>query len=90
MNQLFLELMEILLPLLADRLEEYVLCLNSVGELGIAKMSCTDGRRDSCLLMVRSPLLSCGSERKDTQLKNKFFDPQISLPLTQNRNLIIK
>lgn len=67
-NQLFLLLIEILLPLLADLLEEYVLCLNSVGELGIAKISCTEGRiAASCLLKVaedRSLLLSVGSEKE--------------------------
>lgn len=67
-NQLFLELIEILLPLLADRLDEYVRCRNSVGELGIANISCTDGRMAaSCLLLSvaadRSLLLSVGSER---------------------------
>lgn len=84
MNQLFLLLIEILLPLLADLLEEYVLCLNSVGELGIAKISCTEGRiAASCLLKVaedRSLLLSVGSEKE----KMMNFDKQkMSTPLIE-------
>lgn len=83
-NQLFLLLIEILLPLLADLLEEYV--LNSVGELGIAKISCTEGRiAASCLLKVaedRSLLLSVGSGKDKTSI-NEMSKIKISTPLIE-------